>query len=196
MKTNITLPADFYQQLYDKIMYYGFEPENEDDNCCSMEIEIGKFTINLTATFEVHVVDNSFDHAFGTEYIYDLDAGDLEEIDIEGIWFYDEETDVEAEMTDQFDDKHFWNQFKRYGTVSKGVQIHYGDEVVVKSNYRDGAWEKMVYLYTDTRRGVHVCVKFLHGRYMWKEQYKCLLPSTTGALMIVGKSSYHLHTKA
>ena len=99
-------------------------------------------------------------------------------------------------MSDLFDEDWFWNQFKRYGTVSKGVQIHYGDEVVVKSNYRDGAWEKMVYLYTDTRLGVHVCVKFLHGRYMWKEQYKCLLPATTGALMIVGKSRYHMHTKA
>ena len=61
---------------------------------------------------------------------------------------------------------------------------------------REDVWEKVVYLYTDTRLGVHVCVKFLHGRYMWKEQYKCLLPATTGALMIVGKSSYHLHTKA
>lgn len=37
MKTNITLPADFYQQLYDKIMNYGFDPENEDDNCCDMD---------------------------------------------------------------------------------------------------------------------------------------------------------------
>ena len=195
MKKNIKFPADFYEQLYDKIMDYGFEPDNEDDTSCSMEIEIGKFTINLTATFEVHVVDNSFDHAFGTEYIYDLEAGDLEEIEIDGIWFYDED-DNETEVTDQFDEKHFWERFEVYGTKSKGVQIHHGDEVVVKSSFRDGAWEKMVYLYTDTRLGVHVCVKFLHGRYMWKEQYKCLLPATTGALMIVGKSSYHLHTKA
>lgn len=139
MKTSIKFPADFYESLYDKIMDYGFEPDNEDDTSCSMEIEIGKFTINLTATFEVHVVDNSFDHAFGTEYIYDLEAGDLEEIEIEGIWFYDED-DNEIEVSDQFDEKCFWEQFKVYGTKSKGVQIHHGDEVVVKSSFRYGSW--------------------------------------------------------
>ena len=196
MKTNITLPADFYQQLYDKIMYYGFEPENEDDNCCDMdEIEIGEFIVSVRATFEVEFIDDSFDHAFGIEHMYHFETGALESIEDVVILHYDED-DNDTDVSDIFDEDCFWNQFKRYGTVSKGVQIHYGDEVVVKSNYRDGAWEKMVYLYTDTRLGAHVCVKFLHGRYMWKEKYKCLLPSTTGALMIVGKSRYHLHTKA
>ena len=190
MKTNITLPTDFYQQLYDKIMDYDFEPENEDDNCCSMEIEIGKFTINLTATFEVHVVDNSFDHAFGTEYIYDLEAGDLEEIEIEGIWFYDED-DNETEVTEQFDEKCFWEQFKVYGTKSKGVQIHHGDEVVVKSSFRYGSWEKRIYLYTDMRLGVHVCCRRL-GKYPCKSNYQYILPATTAALSIVGKNNYYL----
>ena len=69
MKTNITLPADFYQQLYDKIMYYGFDPENEDDSSCDIdEIQIGDFIVSVRATFEVEFIDDSFDHAFGTEY--------------------------------------------------------------------------------------------------------------------------------
>ena len=190
MKTNIRLPHDFYEQLYDKIMDYGFEPDNEDDTSCSMEIEIGKFTINLTATFEVHVVDNSFDHAFGTEYIYDLEAGDLEEIEIEGIWFYDED-DNETEVTEQFDEKCFWEQFKVYGTKSKGVQIHHGDEVVVKSSFRYGSWEKRIYLYTDMRLGVHVCCRRL-GKYPCKSNYQYILPATTAALSIVGKNNYYL----
>ena len=190
MKTNIRLPHDFYEQLYDKIMDYGFEPDNEDDTSCSMEIEIGKFTINLTATFEVHVMDNSFDHAFGTEYIYDLEAGDLEEIEIEGVWFYDED-DNEIEVSDQFDEKCFWNQFKVYGTKSKGVQIHHGDEVVVKSSFRYGSWEKRIYLYTDKRLGVHVCCRRL-GKYPCKSNYQHILPATTAALSIVGKNNYYL----
>lgn len=187
MKTNIKFPADFYESLYDKIMDYGFEPDNEDDTSCSMEIEIGKFTINLTATFEVHVV---FDHAFGTEYIFDLEAGDLEEIEIEGIWFYDED-DNEIEVSDQFDEKCFWEQFKVYGTKSKGVQIHHGDEVVVKSSFRFGSWKKMIYLYTDKRLGVHVCCRRF-GKYPCKNNYQCILPATTAALAIVGKSNYYL----
>lgn len=191
MKTNIKFPADFYEQLYDKIMDYGFEPDNEDDTSCSMEIEIGKFTINLTATFEVHVVDNSFDHAFGTEYIYDLEAGDLEEIEEVVITYDDDDLTEEVELTDQFNYEFFWEQFKVYGTKSKGVQIHHGDEVVVKSSFRYGAWEKMIYLYTDKRLGVHVCCRRL-GKYPCKSNYQYILPATTAALSIVGKSNYYL----
>lgn len=191
MKTNIKFPDDFYEQLYDKIMDYGFEPDNEDDTSCSMEIEIGKFTINLTATFEVHVVDNSFDHAFGTEYIYDLEAGDLEEIEEVVITYDDDDLTEEVELTDQFDEKCFWEQFKVYGTKSKGVQIHHGDEVVVKSSFRYGSWEKMIYLYTDKRLGVRVCCRRL-GKYPCKRNYQHILPATTAALSIVGKSNYFL----
>lgn len=196
MKTNITLPADFYQQLYDKIMGYEFEPENEDDGSRDIEeIQIGNFWVSVRATFEVEYIDDSFDHAFGTEYGYHFEAGDLESIEDVVIYHYDED-DNETEVSDLFDEDYFWNQFKRYGVVSKGVQIHYGDEVVVKTDSRYGAWEKMIYLYTDTRLGVHVCVKSLRKPYLWKKQFKHILPATTGALMIVGKTGYHLHTKA
>lgn len=195
MKTNITLPADFYQQLYDKIMGYEFEPENEDDSSCDMEeIEIGNFLVSLRANFEVEYIDDSFDHAFGTEYRYHFEAGNLESIEDVVIYTYDED-DNETEVSDLFDEDYFWNQFKRYGVVSKGVQIHYGDEVVVKTDSRYGAWEKMVYLYTDTRLGVHVCVKSLHKPYLWKKLYKHILPATTGALMIVGKTNYYLKSR-
>ena len=156
-----------------------------------MEIEIGKFTINLTATFEVHVVDNSFDHAFGTEYIYDLEAGDLEEIEEVVITYDDDDLTEEVELTDQFDEKCFWEQFKVYGTKSKGVQIHHGDEVVVKSSFRYGSWEKRIYLYTDKRLGVHVCCRRL-GKYPCKRNYQYILPATTAALSIVGKNNYYL----
>ena len=108
METNIRFPHDFYENLYEEIMNQEFNPESEDDTSCSMEIEIGNFTVHVNATFEENVVDNSFDHAFGTEYIYDLEAGDLTDIEVEDIWYYDEETDVEAELTDQFDEKRFW----------------------------------------------------------------------------------------
>ncbi len=195
METNIRLPHDFYESLYEEIMNHEFNPENEDDTSCSMEIEMGNITVNLTATFEVHVVDNSFDHAFGTEYIYDLEAGDLEEIEIEDIWFYDDETDVEAELTEQFDEKHFWEQFKQYAIKRNGIYIHHGDEVVVKHSMTWGAWEKRTFLYYDTRLGVAVCTRSIHSKYISKSEYKCILPATTGALSIVGKSNYYLKSR-
>ena len=191
MKTNITLPADFYQQLYDKIMDYSFEPENEDDSWCGMdEIEIGNFMVYVRATFEVEFIDDSCDHAFGTEYAYHFEAGDLKSIEDVVIFHYDED-DNETEVTDQFDYKYFWEQFKVYGTKSKGVQIHHGDEVVVKDNRLWGVWKKMIYLYTDNRLGVHVCCRRL-DKYPLKVNFKCILPATTAALAIVGKGDYNL----
>lgn len=194
MKTNISIPADLYVKLYNKIIDYGFEPESEEETSCYMEIEIGKFRINLFANFDVNVVDESFSHEFGVEERWGLEVGELSEIEEVEVWYYDDETGYEANLTESFDENRFWGQFKRYGVVSKGVQIHYGDEVVVKYGMTFGAWTKMVYLYTDTRLGVHVCTESLHSRN--KLAYKCILPATTGALEIVGIHNYYLHAKA
>lgn len=71
------------------------------------------------------------------------------------------------------------------------MQIHHGDEVVVKSSFRYGSWEKMIYLYTDKRLGVHVCCRRL-GKYPCKRNYQYILPATTAALSIVGKNNYYL----
>lgn len=182
METNIKFPHDFYEKLYNEIMDYSFDPENEDDTECSMEIEIGKFTINLTASFEVNVVDNSFDHAFGTEYIYDLEAGDLTDIEIEDIWFYDDETDVEAELTEQFDEKRFWEQFKQYVIKRNGIYIHHGDEVVTSCH---GRWVKRTFLYYDTRLRVAVCTPSIHAKYISKREYAYVFPATTANLALV-----------
>ena len=191
----IKLTKDFYENLYEESMNQEFNPESEDDTSCSMEIEIGNFTVHVNATFEVNVVDNSFDHAFGTEYIYDLEAGDLTDIEVEDIWYYDEETDVEAELTDQFDEKRFWEQFKQYAIKREGIFIHHGDEVVVKNSMSWGAWERMTFLYYDTRLRLAVCTRSIHSKYIWKKQYKCILPATTGALSIVGKTNYYLKSR-
>ena len=191
MKTNIKFPADFYENLYNKIMGYGFEPEDEDDTTCEMEIEIGNFSVSLNATFELEYVDDSFSHEFGIEEGHHFEARELYDIDDVVIYYDDDDLEEEVELTDQFDHKFFWEQFKVYGTKSKGVQIHHGDEVVVKYSQRSGIWQKMIYLYTDNRLGVHVCCRRL-GKYPLKEYFKCILPATTGALAIVGKGDYNL----
>lgn len=191
MKTNIKFPADFYEQLYNEIMGYGFETEDEDDTTCEMGIEIGKFSVSLKATFELEYVDDSFSHEFGVEEGHHFEASELYDIDDVVIYYDDDDLEEEVEMTDLFDYEYFWEQFKVYGTKSKGVQIHHGDEVVVKHNRRWGVWKKMIYLYTDNRLGVHVCCRRL-GKYPLKVNFKCILPATTAALAIVGKGDYNL----
>lgn len=195
METNIKLPANFYEQLYNEIMGYGFEPESEDDKICNMEITIGDFTVDLDATFQVNVVDNSFDHAFGTEYIFDLEAGELEEIIINNIWFSDEDSVLEDDVSELFNEKIFWEQFKQYVIKRNGIYIHHGDEVVVKVSTLCGAWQKMIFLYYDTRLRVAVCTKSIHSKYIWKRKCDVVLPATTGALSIVGKYNLNLRTR-
>ena len=53
MKNSVKLPSDFYERLYESIMDYGFDPEDEDEKTCAMEIEIDNFVVDLEATFNV-----------------------------------------------------------------------------------------------------------------------------------------------
>lgn len=176
MKIYFNFPADFYKKLYNEIMSYGFEPEHEDDDTCEMELEFQNFWVSLTATFDIGYVDDSFDHEFGVEEGGHYEPEELRDIADVTVYVNDGVNDVE--VTNYFSYDTFWNQFKVYGIKSRGVQIHYGDEVVVKYSQSWGVWKKMIYLYTDRRLGVHVCCSRLGG-YSSKEHFKCILPATT-----------------
>lgn len=187
MKKNITLPADFYQQLYDFLDNYYFEPNNVNDICEIEGIEIGDFTVSLDAEYEIEEDDEDF---WSERHFY---AEDLLNIDNVVIYYNGDDEDID--VSHLFNPQVFWNQFKRYGAKVNGVQIHHGDEVVAKCSNNFGRWEKVIYLYTDNRLGVHVCAKSL-GRNSIKRNYHLLLPATTGALSIVGKVDYRFRDKA
>ena len=157
MKTNNVFTEEFYKKLYDEIINYAdenYSPQDEDDCYCNMEVQVGNFTVELDATFEVEYIDDSFDHAFGTYHDYHYEAGYLEEISIIDIWESNEENDLEDKVTDLFDEEKFWEQFKQYGTKS-GIKP--GDEVIARLAGRYGREVTATYQYTDTMRLVHVC---------------------------------------
>lgn len=184
MENSVKLPDNFYERLYDQIMDYGFNPESEDEKTCSMEIEIDNFIVEVDATFDVYIEDNSFDHAFGTEYIYDLAVGELEDIEVTQIWHSDDESDTD--VTDLFDYNKFWLQFKQFVIKRNGIHIHHGDVVVVKRSWKTNRWEKRTYLYTDTRTGKHVCARYLgRGKFSWEEEFQNIIPATTANLALV-----------
>ena len=194
METNIRLPHDFYEQLFNTIDNWVFIPRDEDDTICPIEIEIGNFTVSLDAEYQVEVVDDSFDHEFGTEYLSHYEAEELLNIDDVVIYYNDEDAeDVNVSYLFSYD--AFWNQFKKYGTIKNGVQIHHGDVVVAKCSNNFGQWEKVIYLYTDNRLGVYVCAESL-SRNSIKKHYHLLLPANTGALSIVGEVDYRFRDKA
>ncbi len=174
MKTNIRIPGNLYTTLYEEIMKREFNPENEyDKSLWGLEIEIGDFMVYLDATFDV-------------EYDQDgcLEDYDIENIDVEAVIHFDENNN-ETDVTEQFDYNKFWNQFKRYVIKRNDIYIHHGDEVVVRSSQDSGFWKKMIYLYTDTLSGLHICVNRLGEEAQYS--YRMILPATTGALANVGK---------
>lgn len=148
-----TLSPEFYENLYNQIINYWFEPETEDDCHCNMEFEdVNGLYVNLEATFEVNFVDDSFDHAFGTEYGYHFEAGNLD--DIEAVTLCTEDDDV----SDLFDYDAFFEQFKKYEIkFFSGSVVKSGDTVQAGGHYVN-RWDEMTFLYYDSLRERYICV--------------------------------------
>ena len=148
-----SLSPEFYENLYNQIINYGFEPETEDDCHCNMEFEdVNGLYVNLEATFEVNFVDDSFDHAFGTEYGYHFEAGNLD--DIEAVTLCTEDDDV----SDLFDYDAFFEQFKKYEIkFFSGSVVKSGDTVQAGGHYVN-RWDEMTFLYYDSLRERYIGV--------------------------------------
>lgn len=149
-----SLSHEFYENLYNQIINQGFEPENEDDCHCNMDIEdVDGFFVNLDATFEVNFVDESFDHAFGTEYGYHYETGCL--TDIEAVTITDEDGN---DVSDLFDYDAFFEQFKKYEIkFFSGSVVKSGDTVQAGGHYVN-RWDEMTFLYYDSLRERYICV--------------------------------------
>lgn len=149
-----SLSPEFYENLYNEIINHGFEPETENDCHCNMDIEdVDGFFVNLEATFEVNYEDDSFDHAFGTEYGYHFECGNL--IDIEAVVLSDEDGN---DVSDLFDYDAFWEQFKCYEfKLRSGAELKSGDAVLA-GGYYVGRWSEMKFLYYDSLRDLFICV--------------------------------------
>jgi hypothetical protein len=165
-----TLSPEFYENLYNQIINYGFEPETEDDCHCNMEFEdVNGLYVNLEATFEVNFVDDSFDHAFGTEYGYHFEAGNLDYM--EAVTLCTEDDDV----SDLFDYDAFFEQFKkREVTFRSGAVIKSGDTVIANYNYN--CYELAEFLYRDSRTDEYICKPL--GAHRYSRSFKRIFPNT------------------
>ena len=153
-----SLSPEFYENLYNNVLRdYDFDPDCDDpeESQCSTYIEVEDFEgffISLKATYELNVVDDSFDHAFGTEYGYHMEVGNL--IEIDEVTMYDEDEDV----TDLFDYDKFFEQFKKYEVkFFNGKVVKSGDTVQAGGRYHN-CWDEMTFLYYDALDKRYVCV--------------------------------------
>lgn len=170
-----TLSSEFYKELYNEIIRdYDFDPDCEDaeETQCSTYIEVEDFQgfyICLKATYELNLIDDSFDHAFGTEHGWHMEIGEL--IDIEDVTMYDGDDDV----SDLFDCDAFFEQFKkREVTFRSGTVIKSGDTVIAHGKYN--RYELAEFLYRDSRTDEYICKPL--GAHRYSSSFKRIFPNT------------------
>lgn len=169
-----SLSPEFYKKLYDEIICkFEFVPEDIDDTSCYIDAEdFDGFYIEFKATFEVNVIDDSFDHAFGTFHASHIEAGEL--TDIEEVTMYDEDGNNVSKL---FDYDAFWEQFKCYEVKFRsGTVVKSGDTVIAKTDrYHYGDVE---FLYKDTLSGKYICKPTGKQCYKFPRSYESVYPNT------------------
>lgn len=146
-----SLSPEFYENLYNEIIKSDIEINFDDDDRTKhyLDFEIDGLQVEVLATFEVVYVDESFDHAFGTEYAGHFDVGNF--IDLDEVSIYDED---DNDVSDLFDMDRFWEQDKVFGVnFRNGTAINPGDECLFQICRN---WKKGVYRYTEKQTGHHI----------------------------------------
>ena len=171
-----SLSTEFYTNLYNEIIRdYDFDPDCDDaeETQCSTYIDVENFQgfyICLKATYELNLIDDSFDHAFGTEYGWHMEIGEL--IDIEEVTMYDEDGN---DVSDLFDYDAFFEQFKkREVKFMSGTVIKSGDIIIAHCNYN--RYELAEFLYRDSRTDEYICKPL--GSHRYSRSFKRIFPNT------------------
>ncbi len=174
-----SLSPEFYKNLYNEIIRdYDFDPDYEDceETRCSTYIEVEDFQgfyICLKATYELNLIDDSFDHAFGTEHGWHMEIGEL--TDIDEVTMYDGDDDVSK----LFDCDAFFEQFKeREVTFSSGTVVKSGDTVIAAIKKRRYQYEEVEFLYKDTLSGGYICKPIGSQRFKFPRTYAMVFPNT------------------
>lgn len=171
-----SLSPDFYKKLYNEIICkYEFSPESTEDTSCYIEAEdFEGFYIEFKATFEVNVIDDSFDHAFGTEHGWHIEVGEL--TDIDEVSMYDEDGNNVSHL---FDYDAFWEQFKCYEVkFHSGAVVKSGDTVIVTAKTRRRSYEEAEFLYKDNLSGDYICKPIGNQLYKFPRSYSRIFPNT------------------
>lgn len=169
-----SLSPEFYKKLYDEIICkFEFDPESTEDTSCYITAEdFEGFFIEFKATFEVNVIDDSFDHAFGTYHDSHIEAGEL--TDIDEVFMYDED---DNDVSHLFDYDAFWEQFKCYELkFNSGKVVNSGDTVI--ANFNGHQYEEAEFLYKNTLSGDYICKPTGTQRYKYPRSYKMVYPNT------------------
>ena len=113
---------DFYRKLGSEIENDDIEVDEDGSGTYCREYEIDGYFVEACVTFKVTWNDDSFDHAFGTQYYppYAVleNLIDIKDVDIE---------DGDGNKVLGFDYDQFWKQYERdtFGSIKAGDKVEY-----------------------------------------------------------------------
>ena len=113
---------DFYRKLGSEIENDDIEVDEDGSGTYCREYEIDGYFVDACVTFKVTWTDDSFDHAFGTQYYppYAVleNLIDIKDVEIE---------DGDGNKVLGFDYDQFWKQYERdkYGSIKAGDKVEY-----------------------------------------------------------------------
>lgn len=179
--TPTTIPVEIYNELYDYICDgIADNGECDEDGRCidyfEFESNDGKYHISGDVEAYFEYVDDSFDHAFGTEHCGHWEFDKLDCVTVESCLYIDDE---ENETEIEFDDEIFYHLHDETTIKRGGIEINQGDEVIAKPRFL--RWTACKFLYFDT-------IDRLYYVEIGKYKYSCekLLPATEKNRQLIG----------
>lgn len=164
MATTKTICSELYNKVYNAIIEaaenHGIE--DEDDTRFGFYLEDGDWSIEGTASLPVEYIDDSFDHAFGTEVCGHLEHSfeEMPEIDEVSVFFGEDGEEVE------FDFDKFYTQFDvTERKLRNGEVIKQGDEVLAtnSASWRYKRYERAIFHHYNTETGEWFCKRIYHN---------------------------------
>ena len=145
-----TIPVEIYNELYDHLCDTIAENgECDEDGKCDygfeFESEDGHYYISGEASAYFEYIDDSFDHAFGTEHCGHWEFDKLDDVIVEVCLYIDDDED-ETEI--EFDGEVFEHLHDETTIKRGGIEINQGDEVIAKPTWM--RWTSAKFLYYDT----------------------------------------------
>lgn len=180
METIKTISSELYNKIYNAIIAAAEDHDiyDEDDNSFGFYFEDGDWTVEGTAILPVDIIDDSFDHAFGTEYCSHLEHNfdSMPEIDEIAVWFGEDGEEVE------FDYDKFYSQFDvTERTLRNGDVIKQGDVVLAtdSTSWSYRRYERVVFDHYNTETGEWFCKRIYRNepsRYV--STFRGVIPAT------------------
>ena len=107
MKNKIPIPDSVYEGLAAQVLREKVSPTPFDIEHAELYAEYSEdgYTASVNLVFQMLEIDGSFTHEFGIEVVKDYEPGRVEDYNDYNVFYYDEDNNIEYDLSDDFDIK-------------------------------------------------------------------------------------------